>query len=162
MPKVHGVLRITGRAEARSSRGGPIEARDPDKVKPLVRVVIEAVAHEDPDVSRAALSTLRTLGRAAQQEAVPGLIRVIEKGTRDARPYALDILAHLGPEAEPAVPTLRALRNQISGTPDAASEMRLIDTALSRIQFFIRPEAEAPPGPGGKPASEEKTAEPRR
>jgi hypothetical protein len=133
----------------RSGRGPAETPPIPEELNSLVKAVIEAVADEDRNISDAALSVLRNLGRGPKKEAIPNLIQAIEKHPFSAISGAWTILADLGPEANAALPALEKLRNTLK----AEAEQRgvpfgpnLIDDVISRVK------GEPSPGAGPSPA----------
>ena len=150
----------------------PMETSDLDELKPLVKAVIGALNHEDLVVSRTAASTLWYLTPAMKKDAVPAVIQLIEQRSPSESLLVVGILRGLGSEAKAALPALEKLEADAKRSRLSSDLLRELNGTIREIKGEapapgpggFPPGAAGPPkpaAPGGKPASKEKTAEPR-
>jgi HEAT repeat protein len=171
----------------RSNRPGSAEPSElPEKLKPFVNMVIEAVTDTDPELRRAALQSLYEMGPVSK-DAVPALTDVLEKGNPGDCDLVFSILDHLSPDAgKAALPALlkaeqaqresgngwlaerllRAIRTIElgsprfpGGTPSGGMRRGARGAAKGAAGYSGTKTPPTPAPPSGKPASEEKKTE---
>jgi HEAT repeat protein len=82
------------------------------RARPVLKVVIGAIGHEQAAIRQGAMYAVRAVGPDAK-EAVPALIRAFEKGDLDERVWSAQALAAIGPAATQAIPVfVEALKDQ--------------------------------------------------
>jgi HEAT repeat protein len=98
----------------------------PDKLKPVMQILIEGLTDKDPQVRSAAGYRLGALGPAIK-EFLPALVQVLEGTDREGRLEVLSLLRNVGAEAKVAVPALiRILEKR-----DPAEDPAVREAALS-------------------------------
>ncbi len=137
---------LTAAADARRASGAePSEL--PKKLKPFVKMVIEAANDPDPELRLAAVRTLFEL-RPVPKDPVPALIGLLEKGDSPECQFIFSILDRLSPDAgKTFLPALRkaAEANRKSGGDGSRWIADRIQDVIRKIEGGLPPSASGSP-----------------